>query len=420
MKRYLLFIFFFVFVTSLAQQPKAQIKVNARAQKDKILLRWAIDSPIEWQKAHKTGFTITRFTIKRDGKAASSLEKKILNSIPLHPAPLETWMDLIQRDNNAAIIAQSIYGESFEVGGAQEGTLSKIVSVAEELDQRYTFALYAADMSFEGALKAGWGFADLTAKPNEEYAYQVSVAGNSRVLPSSYVIGLKDFTELPAPTDFIAVPQDRQILLSWDYEMFKMIYSSFMVEKSEDGANFLPISETPLVNLTDRPEHPSKRMYHIDTLSVNEKTFHYRVYGISSFGEKGKISASIAVQGIKSISIAPRVSDYLISDPHTAVIEWEYPLESEKDLQGFDVDIAEQDKGPYQKIGERLPPNTRKIRYDKLQPSNYVRVAKYCSIVTNSIMLIFVNAITLLRKVFQVKHITKISCWFNLLSSIGR
>ena len=37
--------------------------VNARAQKDKILIRWAINSPSEWQKANKKGFVITRTTV---------------------------------------------------------------------------------------------------------------------------------------------------------------------------------------------------------------------------------------------------------------------------------------------------------------------------------------------------------------------
>ncbi len=61
---------------------------------------------------------------------------------------MDSWLDLVHNNNNnnnAAIIAQSIYGESFEITGAKEGELAKIVSMADELDQRYTFALYAAD-----------------------------------------------------------------------------------------------------------------------------------------------------------------------------------------------------------------------------------------------------------------------------------
>ncbi|MEP7095104.1 MAG: fibronectin type III, partial [Flavobacterium sp.] len=256
-----------------SQTKRATVMVNARAQKDKILIRWAVSSPSEWQKANKKGFIITRTTIFRDGKILPKPEKILLTPKPLLPEPLDAWMDLVQKDNNAAIIAQSIYGESFEVTSAKEGDLSKIVNMADELDQRYTFALYAADMSFTGAVKAGWGLVDTNVKANEVYAYQVRVFESPKVKESSYMIGLKDYSVLPAPTDFIAVPDDKKVLLSWDYETFKRIYTSYMVEKSSDGINFSPIATTPLVNLNDKDEHPSKSMYYIDTLSVNDKIY---------------------------------------------------------------------------------------------------------------------------------------------------
>src|SRR6478736_7833724 len=95
---------------------QSNLKVNARAQKDRILLRWAIDTPIEWQKAQKSGFIVNRFVIKRDGKMVNPPEKMVLTSAPLLADPLESWMELIQKDNYAAIIAQAIFGDSFDVG----------------------------------------------------------------------------------------------------------------------------------------------------------------------------------------------------------------------------------------------------------------------------------------------------------------
>ncbi|WP_278021044.1 hypothetical protein [Flavobacterium ginsengisoli] len=278
------------------------VMVNARAQKDQILIRWAVNSPAEWQKANKKGFTITRTTVLRDGVVLPKPEKTLLTQKPLTPEPLDSWIDFVQKDSNATIIAQSIYGESFEVTGAKEGDLAKIVNMADELDQRYTFALYAADMSFEGAVKAGWGYIDKNVKSNEVYAYQVKVFESPQVKESSYMIGLRDYTVLPAPTDFIAVPDDRKVLLSWDYETFKRIYTSFMVEKSSDGINYTPISNTALVNLNDKDENPSKNMYYVDTLSVNDKIYHYRLYGITSFGEKGEFTKPITAKGVADYS----------------------------------------------------------------------------------------------------------------------
>jgi uncharacterized protein len=213
-------VFMLLFLNGFSQSKTVGVMITARAQKDKILVRWAVNTPSEWQRAHKKGFVVNRFTIKRDGKSLAIPEKVVLTQKALLPLPLEKWMDIIQKDNNAAIIAQAIYGESFQVTDAKEGILSKIVNVAAELEQRYAFALYAADMSFEGAKMAGWGLEDSNVKPNEVYAYQVSVFQNPKVKNAAYVIGLKNYEPLPVVRDFIALPDDKKIILSWDYETY--------------------------------------------------------------------------------------------------------------------------------------------------------------------------------------------------------
>jgi hypothetical protein len=371
-----LFILLFFISLSYSQTKRATVMVNARAQNDKILIRWAVNSPSEWQKANKKGFIVTRTTILRDGIVLSKPEKIILTPKPLVAEPLDAWLDLVQKDNNAAIIAQSIYGESFEVTAAKEGDLSKIVNMADELDQRYTFALYAADMSFSGAVKAGWGYVDTNVKKNEVYAYQVSVFESPKVKESSYMIGLKDYTVLPAPTDFSAIPDDKKVLLSWDYETFKRIYTSYMVEKSSDGINYSPIATTPLVNLNDKDEHPSKTMYYIDTLSVNDKVYQYRLYGITSFGEKGEVTKPITATGVPAIVTAARLTDYNIVNSNEVNLEWEYPAASEGFIQGYEINLADNDKGPYKVVSKIIPPSQRKLNYkENLYPSNYFTIS---------------------------------------------
>ncbi|MCC9064155.1 fibronectin type III domain-containing protein [Flavobacterium piscisymbiosum] len=377
MAKKLLFFLFLLFITlSYSQGKYPTVMVNARAQKDKILIRWAVNSPIEWQKANKKGFVITRTTVLRDGNILSKPEKALLTPKPLMPEPLDSWIDLVQKDNNAAIIAQSIYGESFEVTAAKEGDLSKIVNMADELDQRYTFALYAADMSFEGAVKAGWGFVDSNVKKNEVYAYQVSVFESPKVKESSCMIGLKDCGILPAPTDFIAIPDDKKVLLSWDYETFKRIYTSFMVEKSSDGINYAPISNTALVNLNDKEDHPSKTMYYVDTLSVNDKIYHYRLYGTTSFGEKGELTNPITATGIDAIVTPARLIDYNIVNSNEVNLEWEFPAASEGFIQGYEINLAVNDRGPYKVVSKIIPPSQRKLNYkENLYPSNYFTIS---------------------------------------------
>ncbi|PAM94904.1 hypothetical protein B4N84_10685 [Flavobacterium sp. IR1] len=372
----LLLLLLFFATLSYSQSKEAMIRVNARAQKDKIVLRWAIDSPSEWKKAHKKGFVINRITVLRNGKIVPKPEKTLLTPTPLKPDVLDAWLDLAQKDGNAAIIAQAIYGDSFEVTGAKEGSISKIISMADELDQRYTFALYAADMNFDAAVKAGWGYVDTNIKENEVYAYQISVFETPKVKKASSMIGLKDYTDLPAPTDFIAIADDKKVMLSWDYETFKTIYTSFMVEKSEDGSNYKPIANTPLVNLNDKEGSPSKSMYYIDTLKVNDKLYHYRLYGITSFGEKGQLTKPITATGITAVSVAARLTDYNIINSNEVNLVWEYPQESENTIQGYEINLAPDDKGPYKVVSKLIAPADRKFNFkESLYPSNYFKIS---------------------------------------------
>lgn len=372
----LLTLFLFFITLSYSQTKEPAIMVNARAQKNRILIRWAINSPSEWKKAHKKGFVINRVTVLRNGKILPKPEKVLLTKTPLRPEALDLWLDLVQKDNNAAIIAQSIYGESFEVSGAKESDLSRIINMADELDQRYTFALYAADMNFDAAVKAGWGFVDNDVKANEVYAYQVSVFETPKVKKSSYMIGLKDYSALPEPTDFIAVSENKKVLLSWDYQTFKRIYTSFMVEKSSDGVTFSPISNTPLVNLNDKEDNPSKNMYYVDTLSVNDKVYHYRLYGITSFGEKGEVTKPIQARGVSAATSSVRLTDYIIINSNEVNLEWDFPKEDENSIQGFEINLADNDRGPYKVISKVIAPSERKLNYkENLFPSNYFTIS---------------------------------------------
>src|SRR5690606_3780897 len=97
--------------------------------------------------------------------------------------PLENWEEMVDSNDYAAIIAQSLYGESFEVEGTgNNNEIMEIVNTAEELQQRFSFALFAADMNFEAAKKAGLGLEDNTVKNNERYYYKVKAVIPEEVL----------------------------------------------------------------------------------------------------------------------------------------------------------------------------------------------------------------------------------------------
>ncbi|TSE04791.1 fibronectin type III domain-containing protein [Aquimarina algiphila] len=354
------------------------IRVIARVQGSKILLRWAPTTPSSWLKSNKYGYQIQRFTISRDGKLVSPPEKKVLTTTPIVPMGLERWEYIASGDDYAAILAQALFGEGFEVEGMEEeGALAQIVNKSREVEQRFSFAVFAADMNFEAAKMAALGYEDTTIVPGEEYVYKITTAIPEellKVIPGSIVIKSQQPEPLPAPIDLIAVPDDKIVLLTWDYGMFKSIFTTYYLERSENGNDFKKLGDLPLVNLNDKPDAAKQRMQYIDTLSQNNKEYYYRVKGISPFGEESLPSKVVSAKGIKKLTATPHILKYTLEDSGAVLIEWEFLKEAENEILGFELNWSMQKKGPYIVVSKGLLPSSRKTRYQKLAASNYFTI----------------------------------------------
>ena len=363
-----------------AQQEKdksyTSVKIIARAQENKILLRWAVDDALTWQRGNTHGYTLERFTVYRDGKRIQNPEGKLLSTSAIKPAPIEQWEALATADNNAAIMAQAIYGEDFQVG-ADEGVLMRIVNTAEMLQQRYSFALLSADMNFEAASLAGLAFTDNEIKPNESYLYRLRSEipqELTAVNEGTVLINASDIDELPAPIDLVGVFEDRSVMLTWEYEMFKNIYTSYKVERSENGTNYKSLGDLPVVNLNNSKDNPAKRMYYMDTIPQNDKTYHYRVLGVSPFGEIGKASESISGMGVISLTHNPFIINHELQGETAAKITWEFPVEAENEVAEFQLRAALKDNGSYETVRKNIPAQQRTIEIDGLSGTNYLKV----------------------------------------------
>lgn len=370
-----LFLYYATWSQNKVEDSVPRVKILSRVQEHQILLRWAVDQAVAWKKTNTNGFVLEKYLFSKNGERLSQPQK--LWSKPIKADPLETWQDIVEKDNYAAIIAQAIYGDSFDVEGSQ-GELADIVNMVQENEQRFSFALLAADMNFEAATKAGWGYTDTEVRTNEKYVYKIKAAIPEEQLTiknSAVLAGLQDYEPLPAPVDVQGVFGDKNAIITWEYQLFKNIYTSYNLERSQDGKHFIPLSKEPLVNLNDRPNVPAKRMYYIDSLGQNDKNYYYRVNGISPFGEYGKYSDTISGQGKPVLPYTPRIRDFkFTNNPNEAVIIWEFPKEGEEVIRKFRLNRADKDSGPYSVIIDSIPPSQRKITYSELEPSNYITV----------------------------------------------
>lgn len=352
---------------------KPEIQVIARVQKDKILLRWAPTNAIAWKKLNTYGYIVERYTITRDNKTLETPEKIILAKVS-KPEPVEKWENLIETDDNAAIVAQAIYGEEFSVTGT-DNKLETIINVSEENEQRFTFALYTIDKDFEIALKAGLGFADTTAKINEKYAYRISsnVPQNEMIIEYGGIFtGLKEYQPLPKPMDFRAHFMDKSAMLSWNFKIMSHMYGSYYVERSADKKNFQRITSKPYTNLNQ--ENPNnKQIFYIDSIA-NSIAYSYRIQGVTSFGELGPYSEVISGKGKSILKYVPHLTVKDFKDDSTVTLSWEFPEEGDNEISGFELNRSDKDDDHYTAVLKNIPAKNRSVTYNKLSASNYFTI----------------------------------------------
>lgn len=365
-----------------AQQRKSKknsyaVVVKARSQKDRILLRWAINEPAAWKLANKYGYIVERFTVLINGKLNSARKKILLTPTPLKPKPEKDWLSIIQINDDAAIIAQSLYGESFKVGAGDVG-MAKIINQSNELDQRFSFSLLAADRSFDAAQMAGWGLVDSTVKKGEKYLYRIYTAVPNTILKidsAGAYVGLEDYQPLPQPKDLYAAFGDKAVLLTWNYILLKDIYSTYYIERSEDSIHFKKLSDLPVANLNESDGNKPSKIFYTDTLETNNKNYTYRIKGLTSFGEIGPPSATVNGFGKLMLAFVPNINTADIVNDSTANIEWQFAEEGNILLDHFELDLSTTaNENSFKTVRTNILPAERKISYNKLLPTNYFAI----------------------------------------------
>ena len=378
LKTYII-LFFICATTSLGHAQsglsKSEIKVISRVQKGRILLRWAPDKPAAWKLLNTYGYTIHRTTVSRDGKTLLDGAQKILNPSPITPGQKEDWEAMAKANDNAAIVAQAIFGASFAVtqNGAATNPFERAIKKAEELRQRYSFALLVIDQDFEVAQKAGLGFIDTDVKVNEKYLYHIK----SNVPKDMYDIryggvftGLSEYEELPKPVDFSVTFKDKEAILSWNSGILKDYYNNYKIEKSTDGVTYAPLRERPYT-ITEKPVKDGRTTL-TDSIP-NLITYHYRIKGISSFGELSPSSKVIQGQGTPTLAVNPYLTTQKINDK-SVVLNWEFPVEKNHMIKGFKLLYATSNTGKYTTVISNIPKEQRSITYNNLGSSNYFKI----------------------------------------------
>lgn len=360
-----------------AQEEQGAIHAKGKVANNAIYLRWGASNSFAWKLTNQYGYTIERSLIMENGKLLKSISKTILQPNNIKPSPLMLW-EPFSDDDYVGVAAQAIYGESFDVEENYTSDVARVINASRELENRFTFALYAADRSPKAAELSGLFYVDRSAQPNEKYVYKVYANVPKSIYPidtASVFIGLEDERPLPEPFDVKVEFDDQIALISWNIDVHQSTYNAYWVERSVDGTNFQSISPVPVVSTYG--DQPSERIYKGDSLQANNKTYYYRVIGIDAFGFEGPPSEVVDGRGLPVFKIAPTITSYEISDQQAVTLTWRVPQIDLSLLSSFSITRKSGKTGFTTPVVTNLSADTR--TFEDLSPSssNYYTVISH-------------------------------------------
>ncbi len=332
-----------------------RIHVRTEVHQDRVLLRWVASDAKSWQLLNKYGVRLERLTVARDEVLLDKPEVMLLAE-RLKPAESDQLKGLISLYPMGAVIAQAIFGESFEVS-LGDSPISKAIALDEERQQRYLFALYAADLCFPVAKEVGWGFEDVKLQRGERYLYRVSSLIPKKELViedgAAFVV-VGDTVKLPQPMELSAQFSPSGAYLSWDYHRLSSLYPAYWLERSEDGVSFSRVSELPITRMSDSEKNPYAPITYLDSISYR-KTYYYRIAGVTPFGSQGAYSAPISGMSYPPLTTAPQIQNYGLDTHGRASISWNFSVADEDLIKGFRILRSQDDKRyhPYDSVSAK-------------------------------------------------------------------
>ncbi len=366
-------------VTSLGLtgQPLMGIKASARPAGDSIVVRWAPTSPIAWQLLNKHGYTIERITLVKDGIVLKDKQVVKLGDAIVKPKPENEWVKWIDQNDYVAIAAQAIFGETFDVVNKNNSEIAQIINTIKEQEARFSYALFAADVSSLAADLSALRFVDTQVERGERYMYRIIPLVPEPIALidwGSVVTGLDEYVPLPQVYEPTVEVGDLRVSISWPFFSFQGTYIGYFLERSVDGgATFTRKNIVPYVPIIKDTDEPNTVLIQYDSIRENETVF-YRIIGLSHFGELGPPSPAVSGTGVRKLETKAAKLMGTVNTGGLIELVWEFPKEKEIFIKGFDIERSEKQNGIFDIIGESIPPQKRNFIDTKPSSTNYYRI----------------------------------------------
>ncbi len=343
------------------------IKLIGRATSDSVVLRWAPTTPGGWLIANTVGYRVERLKVE-EGEEITSFGYKSITPEAIKPMQLDAWMNYAGVNNKfSAIAAQSLYGESFVPNPLKSDSLINLRNAADELTNRYSFALFAADNDLITANALGLRFVDREVIPNSRYIYRVTVVETVKEMAfdTAYLmVETQPAKALTSPVGFSYRSGDGSIQLTWPNALNSEYIGYYLYRSDDGGKTFFAKNQMPIVYAQATNQVAVENILYIDTATVNYKVYSYRLVGITPFGELSPPNEIKAFSRDLTPPAAPIVKKSTQIAPGKIKLTWEQKSQP-ADLKGFVISQSDNANYGYKFItAEPLPKNDREFVVD--------------------------------------------------------
>jgi uncharacterized protein len=338
-----------------------------------IRLRWSPTTPEIWNIGKKNGYILEKKVIKEGSKYNNPPVTIIMGEGPFLPAPIIKWEQASEHNDYAAIIADAFFGESYSKKKTTTFPRAGIMNSLVEQNDKFAFSLISAELSYEAALLAGWGFIDNNIKPNGIYEYIVylNLPNFKDKVRDTIRVDMSNKTSPPMPIAVSADFEENMAKISWHQNYPGHLVSSYKVERSSDGINYETLTSTPLISDgSDKKSNGQNTRGSFNDSIPNNIYFFYRVSSIDCFGDVSKPSKVVKGMAKRRLTAVPQNLKHTFSNYDTIQLQWEFDKEQEELIVGFEVYKSDSSRGEYKNISFTLPPTARSFKA-KATNSNY-------------------------------------------------
>lgn len=340
---------------------EAKIEVQTQYKNGAVELRWAPNAYYTFSVANRKGYAVERYNVAT---------KKYERLATLKPYTLAEFKNKLDTTNlYVATAAQALWGKPAAPVKLNANPLEAAKAKADAQNNRFVFAMLAAEFNNQAAVGLALYYKDETALPNQIYAYRIFAVDVKKDLLRIDTAGASVNTfgaKKARPVEGVfAEAFDGKIKLQWPKSGNNDRYSGYYIERKTQG-NYVRLNQRP--HISSDANRESIFNVFVDTTIVNGQKYSYRVLGINSFAQVELPSIAITTQGTDLQGPIPPTGlkvNHLAGNEFT--LTWE-AITTQDDHKGFMIARADDGMGPFEMLTSK--PISKKSRQwvDKTPP----------------------------------------------------